>query len=328
MFIQSKIAKSYSLGTTDGDESWLLPTNPLTALAITIRCLTAAANVVDTAMLLALQLLSVQVRFRGAQIHALSGDDLMRMTACMGIYAPKLYNPAIADNSPRALTLVIPFGRKLFDPAECFPSTQKGESELYISWDAVTSNYDNITLDISTIELPDAKPSRFLRMTTMSDTPAATGDKDYDLPRLAPLCGIGVFQTASYPTNATATINAIKVLLNSLDTGYTDIDPVTMRALSPMNAANALASDITTQLENAAAGYTQNVLSTGLHTLTGADRDFMYLDYDPARDGAHLLGGDKAAEVKLRINFGATSAIRIIPVELFPPSLLPGRKGA
>lgn len=327
MFIQSKVAKSYSLGTTDADESWLLPTNPLTFIAITLRCLTAAANVVDTAMLLALQLLSVQVRFRGAQIMALSGDDLLRMTACMGVHAPKLYNPAIADNSPRSLTVLIPFGRKLFDMNECFPSTQKGETELYISWDAVTSSYDNILLDISTIELPEAKPTRFLRMTTMSDTPAATGDKDYDLPRLAPLCGIGVFQTASYPTNATPTINAIKVLLNSLDTGWTDVDPVTMRGLSPMNAPAAVACDTTTQLENAAASYTQNVLSTGQHSLTGADRDFMYLDYDPARDDKHLLGGDKAAEVKMRINFGATSAIRIIPVELFPPSLLPGRKG-
>ena len=326
MFIQSKIAKSYSLSTVDGDETWLLPTNPLTCLAITLRCLTAAANVVDTALLLALQLLSIQVRFRGAQIIAMSGDDLLRMNACMGIHAAKLYNPAIADNSPRALTLIVPFGRKLFDMNECFPSTQKGETEFYISWDAVTSNYDNILLDISTYELVDAKPTRFLRMTTMADTPAATGDKDYDLPRLAPLAGIGVFQTASYPTNATPTINSIKVLLNSLDTGYTDVDPVTMRAMSPINGPDPMASDISTQLENAAASYTQNVLSTGLHTLTGADRDFMYLDYDPARDDKHLLGGDKAAEVKLRINFGATSAIRIVPVELFPPSLLPGRK--
>lgn len=327
MFIQSKVAKSYSLGTTDADESWLLPTNPISHIAVTMRCLTAAANVVDTAMLLALQLLSVQVRFRGSQMWAVSGDDLMRMTACMGVYTPKLYNPAIADNSPRALTLVIPFGRKLLDPNECFPVTSKGELELYISWDAVTSSYDGITLDISTFELPDAKPKQFLRATTMSDTPTATGDKDYDLPRLAPLCGIGIFQTASYPTNATPTINAIKVLLNNLDTGYTDIDPVTMRALSPWGPAESVASDITTQLENAAASYTQNVLSTGLHTLTGADRDFMYLNYDPLMDGLHLLQGANANDVKLRVNFGATSAIRIIPVELFTPNLLPGRKG-
>lgn len=238
MFIQSKVAKSYSLGTTDADESWLLPTNPISFIAITMRALTAAANVVDTAMLLALQLLSVQVRFRGSQMWAVSGDDLMRMSATMGVYTPKLYNPAIADNSPRAVTLVIPFGRKLLDPNECFPVTSKGELELYISWDAVTSSYDTILLDISTFELPDAKPKQFLRATTMSDTPTATGDKDYDLPRLAPLCGIGVFQTASYPTSSTPTINSIKVLLNNLDTGYTDVDPVTMRALSPWGPAN------------------------------------------------------------------------------------------
>lgn len=327
MFVQSKVAKSYSLGTTDADESWIMPTNPLSHIAITIRALTAAANVVDTAMLLALQLLSIQFRFRGSQIHAVSGDDLIRLTTCMGVFAPKLYNPAIADNSPRSITMILPFGRRMFDEAECFPATTKGETELYISWDAVTASYDNYLLDISTFELPNGKPTQFLRATTMSDTPSATGDKDYDLPRLAPLCGIGIFQTASYPTNSTPTINSIKVLNNSLDYGYTDIDPVSARAMSPMSAFQSPNGDMSLQLENAGGAYVQNALTTGMHSFTGPDRDFMYLDYDPLRDGKHLIGGDKSAEVKMRINFGATSAIRIIPIELFNPQLLPGRSG-
>lgn len=328
LFIQSRLARDYALGTTDADETWLLPTSPLAGILIGIKALTAAANLADSALTLASQLLSIQVRFRGAQIYAISGDDLLRFTTQAGIWSSRLWNPAVANDSRRSMELWLPFGRTLFSPTECFPGSSKGESELYISWDAVTASYDNLLLNISPIELPEANPSQFLRVTTMSDTPAATGDKDYDLPRLAPVAGIGVFHTASYPDNATTTINSIKVLLNNLDTGYTDIDPVSARGLCHLGLFPDVSSDTWVQQENSAGAYTQNALTIANHTVNGPGRDYFYLDYDPIRDGKHLLNGPAATDLKLRINFGATSAIRLHPVELFRPELLPGRRTA
>lgn len=326
MFIQSRIARDYSLGTTDANEEWLLPTNPISHLDISIKALAAAANVADSALVLAAQLQTIQVLYRGTQIAAISGDDLLRLTASLGLHCPRFYNPLTADDSRRALTLRIPFGRTLFNMKEALPTSNKGDLSLYIAWDAVTSSYDNLILNISTYELPTAQPTNFLRYTTMTDTPAATGDKDYDLPRIAPILGLGFFQTASYPASATPTINTLKILLNNLDTGYTDIDSVMARDISPYNDVPTIASDVWVQQENSAVAYTQNALTVGQHLTNGPSRDFMYLDYDPGRDLAHLLDGPKATELKARINFGATSAIRIIPVEWFAPSQLPGRK--
>jgi hypothetical protein len=326
MFIQSRVARGYALGTVDGNDEWLLPTNPVSHIDISIQCLTAAANLADNLLTLAGQLQSVQVLYRGTQIVALSGDDLVRLTNALGLHGPRLYNPAVADNSPRALTLRIPFGRKLFNPAECLPSSQKGDLTLFLQWDAVTTSYDGIVLNISTYELPNANPKQFIRYTTLTDTPAATGDKDYDLPRIAPISGLGFFQTNSYPANATPTINTIKVLLNNLDTGYTDLDSVMARDISPYNDLASNAGDFWIQQENSAAAYTQNAVSIANHYINGPSRDFMYLDYDPYMDGLHLLDGPKATELKARVNFGSTTAIRIIPVELFTPSMLPGRR--
>lgn len=326
MFIQSKIAKTYSLGATDADDSWSLPINPLQHILIKMNAQTAAANIVDDPLTLLGQLLSIQVRFNGAQVVSVSGADLARLTSAMGIHTPKLYNPAVADNSLRTISLVVPFGRRLFDAKECFPASQKGQMELYISWDAVTASYDTITLDISTIELPDATNApQFLRYTTQNDTPAATGDKDYDLPRLAPLAGFGIFQTASYPDNATPTINSVKTLVNNQDYGFTDIDPISLREYFGVGHPQPLALDTWTQQENSAGAYTQNAESIVNHTLNGPARDFMYLNFDPLLDGAHVIPGPSASEVKVRINFGATSAIRIVPVELYTPAMLPGR---
>lgn len=326
MFIQSRVARAYSLGTTDANEEWLLPTNPISHLDISITALTAAANVADSALTLAAQLQTVQVLYRGTQIVAVSGDDLMRMVYSLGIHCGRLYNPAVADDSRRALTLRVPFGRRLFNMKECLPSSAKGDLSLYIAWDAVTTSYDNLVLNISTYELPSAQPANFIRYTTMTDTPASTGDKDYDLPRIAPISGIGIYQTASYPASATATINTFKVLLNNLDTGYTDIDAIMARDISPYNEIGGMMQDSWVQQENAAGSYTQNALSTGQHMTNGPTRDWMYLDYDPILDGAHLLDGPKATELKLRVNYGATSAARFIPVELFTPAMLPGRR--
>lgn len=325
MFIQSKVARSFSLGTTDADYVWSLPTNPLDHILIKMNCLTAAANVVDDPLALLAQLLSVQVRFRGSQIVAASGADIARLCSAMGAHVPRLWNPAVADNSPRSIGLIIPFGRKLFDGKECFPASAKGELELYLSWDAVTSSYDNITLDITTLELPDANPTQFIRYTTMGDTPSATGVKDYDLPRIAPVCGYGIFQTASYPDNATPTINSVKTLVNNIDYGFTDIDPISLREYFSINRTPPMALDTWTQQENSAGGYTQYAESIVNHTLNGPARDFMYLNFDPNMDGQHVIPGPAATEVKARIDFAATSAIRIIPVELYTPQMLPSR---
>lgn len=325
MFIQSRIARDYSLGTTDSEETWLLPTNPISFLGIGIDALTAAANVADDALTLASQLLSIDVLFRGTQIVSVSGDDLIRLVDAMGIFTPKLYNPETGDNSERQLSLVLPFGRRLFSAGEAFPASRGGELELRIQWDAANATYDTLNLNVSAFELPDAQPGNFLRYTTMSDTPSATGVKDYDLPRLSPLLGVGIFQTNVIPPSAAPTIDTFKVLRNNQDFGYTDIDAKTLRGLYPFNSAKQLSVDNWTQLENTDGAYTQNAESSGRHTNTGPSHQFVYLDYDPLKDGAHILDGTQASDLKLRVDFDSADAIRIFPVEWMRPQQLPGR---
>lgn len=325
MFVQSRVARSFALGGANGQQEFLLPSNPISHLDISMRGIIVAANAADSPLALAAQLASIQVLYRGTQIVSVRGDDLVRLMSAMGLFGSRFYNPASAASSPRSLLLRVPFCRQTFNEVECFPRTAKGDLTVLVQWIAAAT-YSTLFLDISTVELPNATPKNFVRYTTLTDTPAATGDKDYDLPRFAPLLGIGIFQTASFPTAATATINTVKILLNNLDTGYTDLDAVTARDAAPHYDYALASSDTFTQQENSAGAYTQNAISVGQRYVDGPSRDFMYLDYDPTRDGKHILSGPNATDLKARINFGATSAIRIIPVEYFSPQMLPNYK--
>lgn len=325
MFTMSRQARDYSLGSTDSEEQWLLPISPISFIHIGITGTYSGAANQDYNLLLAAMLTSVQVRYRGTSIISMAGADLARLVKAMGIFTPRMYGPLNSNGAARSLGLVIPFGRKLYDPNECFPNTAKGELELFISWDASNSSYGSLSLDISTAELPNAKPAQFLRYTTMSDTPSSTGVKDYDLPRLAPLLGLGIFASNTYPASGTPTLNSIKMLVNNQDYGYTDLDPTVGRDLNAINKSRSIADEMIAVTGNLDATYTQFAESgTGLPQ-TGIDNQYVYLDYDPARDGAHLIPGPGSSEVKVRLDYGAANAVRLHPVEWYKPSNLPGR---
>jgi hypothetical protein len=326
MFIQSRVARGFSLGAVNGQQEWLLPSNPISHIDISIKAQVVAANFADNALSLADQLSSIQVLYRGTQIYSIRGADLLRLMSAMGVFGSQFYNPAVAAASNRSLLLRVPFNRQQFNEMECFPRTAKGDATILIQWTAVSS-YNTITLDIATYELPQATPKNFVRVTTLTDTPAATGDKDYDLPRFAPLLGIGFYMTSSFPTAATPTINTAKILLNNLDTGYTDMESTMGRDQANCYEYPRYGNDQILQQENSAAAYTQFALTTAPHYTDGPSRDFFYLDYDPGRDGKHLLMGPGATDLKARLNIGVANALRIMPVEWFAPNMLPNYKG-
>jgi hypothetical protein len=322
----TQVHADYPLGTTDGSNTWLMPVNPISFLHIGISGLTAAAAVSDTATDLMAVLQSIQVRHRGMQLWSGSAMDVYRMAKILTGRGSFLRNPASADNSRRYVGVLIPFGRKLFDPMEALPSTMKGELDLYMSWDAVTTKYDNIVLDIHACEIFDAQPAKFLRCTTMSDTPAATGDKDYDLPRAAEILGVGVFATSSYPTSATPTVTHLKLLRNGQDRGYPSLSFEMARELAGYRSGQGMGDATFAVIENTAGSYAQNATSSSRLLTDDPMRDFGYIDLDPTNDGLHKMETSNASDFKLRVTFGATEAVRLMPVEHYTPELLSPRK--
>lgn len=320
--IHSIHANSVAVGASDTETITLMPTLPLSYIIVTVEANLVAANTSDIPETLLGQLLSVQFRHRGTQIWAASGLDLYRQARILTGFKLSLQAWAYTAASRRVATLIIPFGRRPYDPKEAFPAVQKGESELYISWDAATATYDTLRYTIESVQLPDAQPANFLRCTTMAYTPSATGDNDVALPRSSPILGLGVVQTLAEPANTNGTIETIKILANNQDTWYSLIHMLNARAMAAGWRDGDEDMAVHQHISDVAAAYTQFQATRGNQWLNSVIEKYGYLDFDPTDDGMWALQAQQFQDLTARINFNTAAAIRLLPVELWPITMI------
>lgn len=291
---RSVISQDQSI-TAGAVTTYDLPVNPLSHLVFTFRCL----NVTDEATraeILA-RISRVEVLHRGAAIFSLSGADLFALNAVMFGKMPVLINQVATDNAHRAITLVIPFGRKQLDPNECFPATQKGELQLQITLSSTETACDNVRYQIEAVEMFGAKPKGYMKVTSLSRTPSATGDLDVDLPIANDMLGLLLFGTTIVSgTTDTNTIEQVKFLVDNRE-----------RNVSLANW-EALHGDMLSR-----AGHQEQYDGS-------ADNDdianYAIMDFDPNGDGQFAVPTKGAASVKLRVTAGDTNVLRVLPLEM------------
>lgn len=293
-FIRAVVAKNESIAAGEAI-TYDLPTNPISHLILTMRFL----NVTDEATIAQAlsRLTSVNILFRGSNIISLSGADLHALNAMLFGHDNLLENQVATDNAARTLSMVIPLGRKLYNGSECFPATNRGELQLQVVLDSVVTDLDNVVYQIESVELPGAKPTNFLKATTLSLSPAATGDNDLALPIANKYAGIMLFST-TVPTGLvfTTTITTVKLLANSKENYF---------ALTNWESLHGELVTKIGQLE-------QYDLSADNDDLN----NYSLMDFDPTGNGAYIMDSKGLSQLILRINAGDTSLIRAIPLEL------------
>jgi len=310
------LAEDYT-PSADETKDWDLPVNPLSFIALTVKCLNAGTNTKATLAQILSAIENIEVlRFGSAQV-SLSGADLYALNCVLLGKEPWQENVINTDNAVRHLTMVIPFGRKLYDPTECLPATIRGELTLRIQMDIADTGYDGLMLQIETIELLGANPQRHLKYTTITHTPSATGDSDIELPIGNPYLGLLLYST-TIPTGTswTTTINKATILAANVEkyvreVAWETLHGMLMNRLSP---ANAWAEKF--HMENLAATYTQNA-DTATEEQDDSDiANYAYIDFDPLGDGQFLFETAGLSDLKLRIDAGDTNAVRVVPIEL------------
>jgi len=282
----------------DGDVTYDLPVNPVSHINLTIKCLnvTNEATVAEIAALI----VNVQVLHRGTSIIQMSGPDLLALNHLLLRHAPIVANQIATDNATRSLALIIPFGRTLYNPSECFPESKAGELQLRLTVDIENAGADGLILQIEATELLGASPSRHLKATTLTTTPAATGAHDIDLPIENPYAGIMLWGTTIPATTAwTTTIDQVKLLADNTEIFY--------------SLANweSLHAEIVTRPGHQP-GY---ILADGDDQIA----HYSYLDFSPHDKDDFLLNSGPLSSLKLRVTVGNADAIRVIPVELARP---------
>lgn len=279
----------------DGTYTYDLPVNPVSHLSLVIKAL----NVTDEATfahLLAL-VTNIQILHRGSSIMSLSAADLFALNVILLRSLPILGNMVATDNATRFLSLTVPFGRKLWDPNECFPDSKAGELQIQLTVDIATAEADGLILLLESTELIGARPARHLKVTTHSRTPTATGDLDVDLPIRNQYAGILIFST-TVPTGTawTTTADAVKLLADNVELNYSRAKWEALKADQLIR--NGMHDDFTAD-------------ATDEHTA-----NYAYLDFSPNNEDGFLVETRSLSSFKLKVTAGDTNALRVLPVEL------------
>lgn len=279
----------------DGTYTYDLPVNPVSHLMLVIKALNIT-NEATPAEILAM-ISNVHVLHRGTSILQLSATHLNALDRLLFGKTPIGANQVATDDATRFIALPVPFGRRLYNPDECFPESKAGELQLQLTVDIANAGADGLILQLEACELLGATPSRYLKTTTLTHTPAAAGDSDVDLP-LGNLYSALMLWGTTIPTGTawTTTIDKIKLLLD--------------------NVEHYVSS------ENWEALRGELILRPGHEpgwTIAAGDDDianWAIVDFDPARDDKFLLDTAPLSSAKLRVTAGDTNPLNVFPLEL------------
>jgi len=285
-FIRSSLLKDHTTATEVKKID--LPVNPLSHLIISLD----GYNATDEATLaeIAAFINKVEVTHMGTTIMSLQSEDLIGLNAYLYKSMPVLTQNVATDNAARCLSLIVPFGRKIFDPDECFPATKKGELTLSLDCTVPATSFDGSTLNIESVELLGASPSNYLKSTMLTvAAPGATGENDVDLPIGNKIAALQIRMT-TFPTTSSHTygVDTAKILVDNKEFGYS------------LARAQCLTGDM-------------------IHRISSLPRDIaafgdvlpdniVWIDYDPRGDDNYLLETTGKSSVKARLDMGVDEA--------------------
>lgn len=308
-----------SLASVAGVLTYQMPVNPVSAVLLEIEAGLSSGDAVDNLVVFLGKISSLNFNYFGTRIWSLLATDLYRVAKALGVWSNKQQISGQAFNSRRSMVLCLPFGRRLFDPTECFPAVKQGATSLDINFTADPALYSSYTINCHPIQLPGAAPGRFLRCNSATWTPAAVGGQLYDLPRTATCLGVGITQGHSIPQSAASSFDFLELLINDQQAWYNNIEARTMRAMAGRRMTQGTDGEI--HVHNAAPGsaYVQNALSNGQLDSTDVAELFTWLELDPTGDGTYAVDATALSAFQLSVDITTAEALNVLPVMLYTP---------
>ena len=272
-----------------------LPVNALSHLIISLDMYNATDEATLAEILAFVN--SITVTHSGRTIVSLQSEDLYGVDTKLYGNRPVLVGKLATDNEHRCLSLIVPFGRRIFNPAECYPASRKGEVTLTLDYTAPATAADNGTLNIEAVELVGATPSHYLRsVMSIIAAPGATGENDWDMPIGNDIVAIGLRMT-TWPGASTHTygVDMAKVLVENQEYGYSAA------------RAQCLVGDLIHHYETQHG----NIAAQGFIQPAG----MVWLDYDPGDNDEYLLKTEGLSSLKLRMEMGVDEATYVTLLE-------------
>jgi hypothetical protein len=299
--------------------SYDLPVNPLSHILITlkfIRTTAAEANVPAFSRVLNL-MDKIEVLYKGSAIFSMSGPDAVAAGLLVAGFESWGVNYCGVAVEECSFTFLVPLGRTLYSERECFPRSTRGELILQITYEAAFTGMTDVQAQIETVELPQAAPEQYLRMTTLSLTPAVAGEHDVQLPIGNPISELILFGTTFPVGNAdAATLGFLQILVDNHRRFYSHTNFETIHNMAGRMRCPPGYWGYHTHwapIAAAADAIIDSVIACN-HLL----KQYVHVPFDIFRDGRYALETAGKSDVVLRIgvDVGGEAALRVIPCEI------------
>jgi hypothetical protein len=295
-----------------------LPVNPLSMVFLRFQITNAnpSSSLVYSAIDdVITQITNVQITHKGESVVNASLRDLMVAMAVRHRLFPGWSVLNNANAGVRSLIFPICLGRSPYSARSCFPATSRGNLKMAFTAGADGSAYSDINVSVETVELLDASPEEYVKLTTLSRD-SVVGQFDLDLPIGNPFLGLLLFDTGiGGSTDEVTSWGQVKLMMDNVEQYYVG------------NDIEVLAGLMNSQLKQLGVwvGHTHQVNAAGAGLEDADDADmpvsqgylgYSYLDFDPTRDGEFLLETAGASRLWLRGNGDEATAIRALPLEI------------
>lgn len=299
-----------------------LPVNPLSHILITLKMAALAPVVTESPAFSSIMAMMerIEVLYKGSAVYSLNGIDCMASGVLVNNFQSWGVNAVDVDNAEWAVTFLVPMTRTLYSPTECFPRTTRGELILQITPQTTFLHFDDVRLQIETVELPDASPAQFIKQTTKTATVMATGQYDIELPIGNDISEL-VLYGATIPKDDAdlPNFNLMEILVDNVNHFYPESHYDTIQNMAGrMHAAPGYWGYHMqeTPVTPAVAGGPVTAVIPANHILS----NHLHLPFDIFKNGDYALHTAGASDVCLRIDAQTAGVdvgnIRCIPVEV------------
>lgn len=295
-----------------------LPVNPLSVILLSFEL----TNVAPAALLtysaiddLLTNVTGVIIKHKGENIISGTLRDLAYINGRH--FGRHLYWDRLAQTAAgiRRITVPLGFGRRAYDPKECFPATSRGNLTLELTRAANPAGFSDLNLIVETVELIEADPMMYLKYTPQATT-AVVGQFEQTLPIGNPYVGLAFFDTALATLDtATSSWGQVKLLKDNVEQYFPLSDAQTLAAAGNLWNSGAdpeLASHVHQINDGAALSFSDDAVIP----VSQGFRGYFSMNFDPLGDGSYLLETAGAADIKLRATGTSATAVRVTPIEL------------
>jgi hypothetical protein len=295
-----------------------LPVNPLSLILLNFELTDAAdgAAAIESALDdLLTNVTSVIIKHKGENIISGTLRDLVAVNAVIGRRFPGWDRMNSRTGNIRRVTIMLGFGRRGYDPMECFPATSRGNLTLDITRAANPAAFTDVNLTVEAVELIEANPTRYLKYTPNAQT-AVVGQFDQALPIGNPYLGLLFFDTAMATLDTIVTSwGTVKLLKDNIEQYYPLSDAPTLAGMlnSQMRQAFPEWGHVHATIDAIAAGALTSDFKT---PVSQGLRGYFYMDFDPNGDDMYMMETQGAADIKIRAVGTSATAVRVTPIEL------------